>query len=105
MANRFLTLEEFGKLRNEITLNSLFARDYLNSFEIDPTSVRELFDGYISYREEEIDTEMPENQYYGQWLPLIDNVVDEYDYYKNIACYKDYVGIPLEQTELFEQTE
>lgn len=105
MANRFLTLEEFGKLRNEITLNSLFARDYLNSFEIDPTSVRELFDGYISYREEEIDTEISENQYYGQWLPLIDNVVDEYDYYKNIDCYKDYVGIPLEQTELCEQTE
>ena len=52
----------------------------------------ELFDGYISYREEEIDTEDIENQYYGQWLPLIDNVVDEYDYYKNIACYKDYVA-------------
>lgn len=105
MANRFLTLEEFGKLRNEITLNSLFARDYLNSFEIDPTCVMELFDGYISYREEEIDTEISENQYYGQWLPLIDNVVAEYDYYKNIAYYKDYVGIPLEQTELCEQTE
>ena len=66
MANRFLTLEEFGKLRNEITLNSLFARDYLNSFEIDPTYVRELFDGYISYREEEIDIDISENKYYGQ---------------------------------------
>ena len=105
MANRFLTLEEFSKLRNEITLNSLFARDYLNSFEIDPTYVRELFDGYISYREEEIDIDISENKYYGQWLPMIDNVVDEYDYYTNIACYNEYVGIPIEQDEFCEQTE
>lgn len=41
--------KDFYKLRNEITLNSLFLKDYNNSFYIKEKSVCEFFDSAIKY--------------------------------------------------------
>ncbi len=42
-----LTKEQLWELRKEITLNSLFIRDYENSFDIDPQECCTFFDGYV----------------------------------------------------------
>lgn len=44
-----LTKEQLWKLRQEITLNSLFVRDYENSLGIDPKECYTFFDGYVEY--------------------------------------------------------
>ena len=42
-----MTKQELQKLRQEITLNSLFTDDYENSFNIDPRQVQDFFDSYL----------------------------------------------------------
>ena len=44
--------QDLEQLRKEIVLNSLYISDYNNSFNIDPHSVCDFFDGFISYMEE-----------------------------------------------------
>lgn len=46
---RPLTKEEIGKLRKEIVLNSLYTKDYENSFGIDPHKVQDFFDSFVEY--------------------------------------------------------
>lgn len=42
-----LTRSQLEELRKEIVLNSLFLRDYENSFDIDPEECITFFDGYV----------------------------------------------------------
>ena len=44
-----LTYEQLKQLREEITLNSLYVRDYKNSFGIDPSKVCDFFYGWLDY--------------------------------------------------------
>ncbi len=44
-----LTKEELWKLRQEITLNSLFLKDYENSLGIDVKECFAFFSGYVEY--------------------------------------------------------
>ena len=44
-----LTKEQLWELRQEITLNSIFIRDYENSFDIDVEECYTFFDGYVEY--------------------------------------------------------
>lgn len=46
---RPLTKEEISKLRKEIVLNSLYTKDYENSFGIDPHKVQDFFDSFVEY--------------------------------------------------------
>ena len=47
-----LTKEQLWKLRQEIVLNSLFLKDYNNSFGIDVKECNSFFDGYVEYLNE-----------------------------------------------------
>ena len=47
-----LTQEQLWKLRKEIVLNSLYYKDYKNSFVIDCHDCCDFFDGYCDYLEE-----------------------------------------------------
>ena len=42
-----LTKEQLWELRQEIELNSLYLRDYNNSFNIDTKECKTFFDGYV----------------------------------------------------------
>ena len=44
-----LSLSQLKELRYEVVLNSLFLKDYENSFGIDPKEVCDFFDGYVQY--------------------------------------------------------
>lgn len=44
-----LTNHEIYALRKEITLNSLFIKDYENSFGVDSNEVCNFFTGYVEY--------------------------------------------------------
>ena len=44
-----LSTEQLYALRKEITLNSLFIKDYNNSFGINPEEVCNFFNGYVEY--------------------------------------------------------
>lgn len=72
-----LTNKEIYALRKEICLNSLFVRDYENSFGIDAKEVCDFFNGYVDYLYEinELDTD-----YFVE-------VIDMYDNYNNLVNY------------------
>lgn len=44
-----LTLSQLKELRYEVVMNSLFLKDYENSFGIDAKEVCDFFDGYVQY--------------------------------------------------------
>lgn len=48
-----LTSSELWKLRNEITLNSIYIADYENSFRFNAKDVCNFFDGFIDYLSDE----------------------------------------------------
>lgn len=64
-----MTKEELWKLRQEIVLDSLYARDYRNDMGFTPGSVRNFFDGYSDYLSDKAE----ENG------TAADNAIDDYD--------------------------
>ena len=54
------TKEELKKLRNQITLNSVYVCDYENNMGIEPKVVCDFFDGYVSYLDEILKEEHPD---------------------------------------------
>lgn len=44
-----LTKKQLFALRKEVVLNSVFTRDFENSFDICPTDCQAFFDGYFEY--------------------------------------------------------
>lgn len=65
--------EDLIKLRNEIVLNSVFTKDYENSFNIDPDKLSNFFFDYVDY-------------YLGDELEdTSENLINYYnEYYRNI---------------------
>lgn len=72
-----LSNKEVYALRKEICLNSLFTKDYSNSFDINPEEVLDFFTGYVDYLYEikELDTD----DFF--------EIVDMYDNYNNLVNY------------------
>ena len=72
-----LTKNELKQLRSEITLNSLFLKDYENTLFIKPETVYNFFDSFLDY--------CYENENYmlsiGDFLEKHDNINELYDYY------------------------
>lgn len=95
-----MTKQELQKLRNEITLNSLYTRDYENSFNIDTRQVQDFFDGWLEYcylENEEYLSTLGHTQYYDELFKIANNIDLLYDYYKYM-----YEENPLSQ-EFFEK--
>ena len=75
-----MTKKELKQLRKEIVLNSLFIKDYSNSFGIDPEKVCIFFDGYL---------EDLSNKYNTRDLDIVlkhDNINNLWSYY-NCFCF------------------
>lgn len=100
-----MTRQELEKLRNEITLNSLYTDDYINSFNIDPRQVQDFFDSYLENCEympnyngdllcDLVDT-MSDNDYWNELFKIANNM----DYLWEFYC--TYAEDPLSQ-EYFE---
>lgn len=77
MKIRDLSPVEVTMLRQEIILNSLFATDYENSFEIDCHEVQEFFDGFVDYCYELWKSEGEGEFDLGEW----DTTINLMDYY------------------------
>lgn len=71
-----LTASQLLRLRKEIVLNSLYLRDYENSFGIDQKEVCNFFEGYVEYLYEVAGHE-------DIWLDIFD-LVKEYDNKQNL---------------------
>lgn len=90
---RKLNKNQLKKLRKEVKLNSLFIDDYKNSFNIDPHTVCDFFDGYLdlAYSEEPDD-----DMHFLDFLKKVDNIDDMYEYYLGIEWEKGndkkYIG-------------
>lgn len=78
--------QDLEQLRNEIVLNSLYISDYNNSFNIDPHSVCDFFDGFISYMEE-LTSEINPNITYDEMFEKCDNTETLFEWY---LCYEDF---------------
>ena len=78
--------QDLEQLRKEIVLNSLYISDYNNSFNIDPHSVCDFFDGFISYMEE-LASEINPNITYDEMFETLDNTETLFEWY---LCYEDF---------------
>lgn len=85
-----LTKTQLKKLRQQITLNSLFTDDYTNTFNIPPKQVQDFFDGWLEYCETIptndngdllCDLNLPHNEYYDTLFKLANNIDELYTYY------------------------
>lgn len=75
-----LTKTQLKQLRNEIVLNSLFLKDYENSFYIYGKTCCDFFDSYVNYLYE-LATENNDNK-----LDIM-NIIDKYDNIENLYNY------------------
>lgn len=75
-----MTRQELEKLRNEITLNSLYTDDYINSFNIDARQVQDFFDGWLDYCSEGVEY-TNDTDYYDQLFDKANNIDNLVDYY------------------------
>lgn len=78
-----LSKEQLWKLRQEIVLNSLFTKDYLNSFGINAKECQAFFDGYVDYLNElaEADGGVTHVDTFTKY----DNVTNLYDWWAMVA--------------------
>lgn len=72
-----LTRLQLRQLRNEITINSLFLKDYSNTLDIDPKKVYNFFDSFLDYIFEERSNGLD----FYDVLDKYDNISTLYDYY------------------------
>lgn len=80
--------EMLWKLRKEIILNSLFISDYRNTFGIDPHTVCDFFDSYLSYLDEEMCAAIPnyDDSRFFDLLPTYDTEENLWNWY---CCYEE----------------
>jgi len=78
--------QDLEQLRKEIVLNSLYISDYNNSFNIDPHSVCDFFDGFISHMEE-LASEINPNMTYEEMFVMLDNTETLFEWY---SCFEDF---------------
>lgn len=84
-----LTTQQLINLRQQITLNSLFTDDYINSFDIPARQVQDFFDGYLEYCETEPDDDgnllcdknLSNDEYYNELFKIANNPDFLSDYY------------------------
>lgn len=85
-----LTKTQLKKLREQITLNSLFTNDYTNSFDIPPRQVQDFFDSWLDYcattpLDDDDNTlddlKLSHNEYYNKLFELANNIDNLYTYY------------------------
>lgn len=82
-----LTKEQLWQLRKQITLNSLFIRDYNNSFNIDPKECCAFFDGYVECLWELATSELDYRGTDIMWVfEKLDNINNLYDYWCEIVA-------------------
>ena len=77
---------QLWKLRLDVTLNSLFTRDYVNRYGISPEIAQAFFDGYVEF----LYGKAEEDGFFGSHRK--DDclaVFDEYDSKANLAAYAD----------------
>lgn len=75
-----MTRQELEKLRNEITLNSLYTSDYENSFNIPARQVQDFFDGWLEYCGEDIEYTI-DTDYHNTLFDKANNIDNLVDYY------------------------
>lgn len=51
---------QLGRLRKDITLNSLYLNDYENRYGVPPKEVYDFFWGYMDFLEEDMKEEIPD---------------------------------------------
>ena len=78
-----LTKEQLWELRQEMELNSIYLRDYSNSFGIEEKECFTLFNGYIEYLLELNNTDNGLNQDLSDIIKLYDNAKNLYNWF---AC-------------------
>ena len=87
MKTRNITEKELIELRKQISLGSLFIKDYKNSFGINEKDVCSFFDGYLDFLDEII-YEIEENQDALFW-----DLVPKYDTEENLIewfyCFEE----------------
>jgi hypothetical protein len=77
---------QLWKLRKEVKVNSVFTKDYENSFGIDPKEVHDFFDGYLEGLEEAMLAAIPDydsNNFFDYF--------EEYDTYSNLKRWASCV--------------
>ena len=81
-----LSQEELVKLRKEITLCSLYLKDYRNSFGFDPERMQRFFEGYAEYLEElmEIGDYPCVDARFFSYLKDFDNIETLQEYYNEM---------------------
>ena len=68
--NKVWTQEELWNLRQQIPLCSMFVKDYVNTFHVDPECTWEFFDGYVEFLQDEME-ELEENYNDEQFYDLL----------------------------------
>lgn len=99
-----MTRQELQQLRQQITLNSVFTDDYINSFNIDPRQVQDFFDSWLDTCEYMsngngvllCDMNLSHDDYYNTLFAIANNM----DYLWEFYC--SYAEDPLSE-EFFEQ--
>ena len=76
-----LSKRKILKLRKEITLNSMFVRDYQNSFGLYPHEVQTYFDGYVENLWKMMPKHWPEKEKLARYT--------EYDTKENLLFYHE----------------
>ena len=79
-----LTDADLVKLRQEITLNSVFLKDYTNTLGIDPNDAYTFFDGYVEYLEGLMALYGHKGNY--------QDILKEYDNEENLKAWRDCVA-------------
>lgn len=84
--NKAWTQEELWNLRQQIPLCSLFVKDYINTFHVDPECVYAFFDSYADYLEtemEECEDSYKDKQFHELFLKY-DTPEALYDWWSNL---------------------
>lgn len=83
-----MTRDMLWLLRKQILLNSLFIRDYRNTFKIDPHVVCDFFDSFLSYLDEQMEHDIPgyDDSHFFDFLPFYDTQENLWEWY---CCYDD----------------
>lgn len=79
-----LTDANLVKLRQEITLNSVFLNDYTNTLDIDPNDAYTFFDGYAEYLGDLMAEDGRKENY--------QDILKEYDNEENLKAWRDCVA-------------
>lgn len=93
-----LTKEELWKLRNEVSLGSIYISDYRNSFGFKANSMCDFFESFMSYIQGEMEEdgkEDPGNRFF--------DYLDEYDtpdfLWRWYNCYDSFDWVEYEEEE------